>query len=288
MRVIGRRLLFVIPLATFALATACSKSSPVAPAGSTASVKGAIVAGTAASTGGVTVSVVGLSTSAALDSSHQFTLRGVPAQYTQLQFTGPGTNARVNIGTLTAGKALTLTLNVSGNSGSVITSSESDEDEDIDDLDPPTSPSDVEIEGLVQGLPPFTAAGSFIVNDHLVLTDGSTLYRHGDTTMTFADLQIGTRVHVKGTPSGSSTLATLVIFQDPNTNTNVNLNGTISALSGSAASFQFIVNGTAVKGDASTSFIGGAFSNLTNGTKVEIKATQMNGFVQATRIHILK
>ena len=76
-------------------------------------------------------------------------------------------------------------------------------------------------------------------------------------------------------------------IQNTNTSTGLNLNGAISEFSGTASAFQFKVNGTLVKGDASTEFFGNSqFAELANGAVVEVKGSQRDGYVYATRIHI--
>src|SRR3954467_2531055 len=67
--------------------------------------------------------------------------------------------------------------------------------------------------------------------------------------------------------------------------------GTISALSGAAAGFQFTAAGRVVKADSTTAIIGDsntvmAFADLKNGGVVEVHGVQHDGFVQATRIHV--
>jgi len=77
--------------------------------------------------------------------------------------------------------------------------------------------------------------------------------------------------------------------QNFNTSVPVNLEGTVSGLTGTAAAFQFTVDGRTVKGDATTEFKGGgkspSFADLANGDDVHVKGTQREGFVQAERIN---
>jgi hypothetical protein len=69
------------------------------------------------------------------------------------------------------------------------------------------------------------------------------------------------------------------------------INGVISNLTGSAASFSFMVGTKTVYGDTQTSFFGDGnrsdtFSNLHNGVRVEVKGAMRNTQVYAQRIHI--
>jgi len=94
-------------------------------------------------------------------------------------------------------------------------------------------------------------------------------------------------VHVKGTTSGGSLLASSIDIQNTNTDVGLNLNGVISGFSGTPSAFQFTVNGQLVKGDASTEFFGNSqFAELVDGATVEVKGSQRTGYVYASRIHI--
>jgi hypothetical protein len=69
------------------------------------------------------------------------------------------------------------------------------------------------------------------------------------------------------------------------------INGTLSNLSGSASAFSFVVGGKTVHGDAQTSFFGDgnrqdSFATLRNGARVEVKGAMRDGLVYAQRIHV--
>lgn len=69
------------------------------------------------------------------------------------------------------------------------------------------------------------------------------------------------------------------------------INGTVSGLTGSAAAFEFTIEGRLVRGDAATQFFGDgnradSFTNLLNGGRVEAKTQARDGFFYAVRIHI--
>ena len=122
-------------------------------------------------------------------------------------------------------------------------------------------------------------------------TDASTVIRQGGSTMTFADIAIGFRVHVKGRTAGPNLLATSIEIQNINTTIPVNVNGIIDTVAGSAASFQFKIGSQLVKGDAQTVFFGDGsaartFADLSDGDRVEVKGQQRDGYVYAERIHI--
>jgi hypothetical protein len=162
-----------------------------------------------------------------------------------------------------------------------------------------------EVQGRIQALPPATAPLTFTVNGETVKTDESTQFVSAGGAVTFVDLKIGMETHVKGTLSGSILTAGVVeIDQDQNEPepepgdpapapqpNEVELSGTVSSVSGTSASFQFMVNGSLVKGDGTTTFtrdgnVTPSFSMLANGEAVEVTGTQQTGFVQAARIQI--
>ena len=118
------------------------------------------------------------------------------------------------------------------------------------------------------------------------MTDANTTFYLAGAPVSFSSLEIGQRVHVKGQTNAGSLLARSIDIQNTNTTIGVNLNGTVSAFTGTAAAFQFQVDGRLVKGDALTEFYGNSrFLDLVNGGKVEVKGSQRDGFVYAQRIH---
>ena len=69
------------------------------------------------------------------------------------------------------------------------------------------------LEGRVEPLPPPRAALTFKAAGRTVRTDSSTRFVDGSDTRAFADLQIGRRVHVKGSMSGDTFTAAQVELQ---------------------------------------------------------------------------
>ena len=74
-----------------------------------------------------------------------------------------------------------------------------------------------------------------------VTTSNVTTFRVQGQPATFADLAIGQRVHVKGQPGPNSLLATFVDIQNTNTDVGFNVNGNVSAFTGTISAFQFMV-----------------------------------------------
>ena len=112
------------------------------PVETTATISGTVDAGASSSSvssqsqhssAGLRVSVLGTSVSTTTDASGQFTLSGVPAgQTVTLRFEGPGIDARVEIGGLTPGQMLRVSIQVSGSNAHVV---------GVDDPSPSPSPS---------------------------------------------------------------------------------------------------------------------------------------------------
>ena len=89
----------------------------------------------------------------------------------------------------------------------------------------------------------------------------------------FDDIEIGYRVHVKGSTSGSALLASEIVVQNTITTIPVNVNGVIDSLAGDEDAFQFKIGSRLIKGDEETEFFGNgnadAFEDLENGVRVE-------------------
>lgn len=253
------------------------------PSPTTASISGTIagassaqlLASTAgnAAAAGMTVTIAGTTLSTSVNSLGQFLFSTVPpGAAVVLRFDGAGASAQLPIGTLTAGETLTLTVTVNGGSAAIQSQ---------------TRGNGKEIEGRIESILP----GTIVVAGRTVTVDAATTIRRGETVMTFAELIVGMRVHVKGTPTGSgetaTTAASQIIVQNVNTSVPVNLQGTVSNLTGTASAFELKVQGRTVKGGATTTFKGGkspSFAGLANGGKVHVKGTQQNGYVQATTV----
>lgn len=292
-RIVVRRLgqFLILVLVAAVSASACSSANPSGPSATSsgAVINGALVSesGTAtkhsasgagsATVPGLVVSVAGTAISAAVDSADQFVLRDVPAGTLQLVFTAPGLNGSISLADVQAGDTVDIGVMVSG--GTVVLDSNSRR-----------RGSDTELEGRIEALPPTTAAGTFIVaGRHVTTTDATRFFFRGDEPATFADLEVGMRVHVKGQRNGNTLMAAIVRMQNPKVDLPVNLNGIVEDLTGTLAAFQFTVDGRQVKGDADTTWQGNSrFSDLANGKRVEVKGEPKNGYVYALRIHVNK
>jgi hypothetical protein len=272
-----RALTLFVPIALF-ISAACG-GSPTFPSGGTATITGTVVgsAGGSSSTAGsssagTSVSVVGGSANSTVDMNGRFTLTGVRAgDNIELRFRGQGFDVRVTIGQIEGSEDVTITIVRNGQTFVLDRLRRHGRDKE-------------ELEGRIDGLPPTTAAGTFTIAGQNVQTDADTKIVKGGAPATFADLQIGMRVHVRGTPNANGVLAKLIIIQNVNVDLGFELEGTISAFTGTASDFNFIVDGRLVKGDATTEFDDITFAQLANGVRVEVKGEIRIGFIFARKI----
>ncbi len=242
--------------------------------------------GTAASP--LRVQVAGTNLTTTVTPAGQFTLSDVPGGSVQLHFTGDGADASVGLGQpVSPGETVTVTVTVAGSHA------------EIDSEDHGGDGQQDQIEGLIESLPPTQPAGTLVVAGRTIATDASTVITQGGAARTFADLAVGQRVHVKGHTSGTAFLATRIEIQNDNTTVPVNVNGVVSGLTGTAAAFQFTVNGRQITGDAQTLFYSSenetqdadstpalTFADLKDGERVEVKGQQRDPTVYAVRIYI--
>lgn len=274
-----RRLLgIVLAIATASSACGGKGTSPTSPSATTTPASGSSATITGAVQGASAVSVMGTALTATVDGAGRFALNNVPAGDVQLQLTGSGANATLPLAAVQPAQTIDLVVTVAGSSASIESQTR-------------VGSGGVEIEGRVESLPPTTAALTFKTAGRVVTTDSSTRFQDGSATRSFGDLQIGMRVHVKGSTSGNTVLAALVEMQNSQVDVPVEVNGIVDTLTGTATAFQFKVGSTVVKGDNNTVFFGDGdkpdtFADLKNGKRVEVKGQQRDGFVYATRLKI--
>lgn len=139
------------------------------------------------------------------------------------------------------------------------------------------------ISGTVSGL------GQFVLNG--VPAGSSQLNFSGaavNVTVSFAPVQgtetISLTVKISGNQAEVET-------EEHDNHGELEINGIVSGLTGTASSFSFMVGSKSVHGDGKTSFFGDgnrsdSFATLKNGARVEVKAAMANGQVYAERIHI--
>lgn len=252
-----------------------------------ASSPGAVIAGTVAGAGsaalfnttssaaGMTVAIEGTPLTTTVNGVGQFMLTNVPPGSITLRFSGAGaSNATAAVGTVAAGETLEVSVAVSGSTAEVTGQ---------------VRGNGSEIEGRVEKIDGTT----LIVAGRTVTTSAATEIRDAETEapMTFSQIAVGMRVHVRGTPTGSgetaTTTASLILVQNTNTSVPVQIDGAVSDLEGTATAFTFRIGSREVRGNGSTEFVGGPtpqFAGLADGVDVHVSGQQDNGWVQASRI----
>jgi hypothetical protein len=241
--------------------------APVSPApGPAATITGSVQGAAAvssllsASTGhavtGVTVTVVGTNLSSTVDAAGRFTLLNVPPGDVRLQLAGGGTNATLDLGAVQALQSIDLVVMVSGSSASI-------------DSQVKSGAGEAQLEGRVESLPPTMAALTFKAAGRTVRTDSGTRFVDGSVTRSFGDLQIGMRVHVKGSLSGDSFTATRVELQSaatpapttptpppptptPPQDSSASIHGVLKSIGGAKPSLVLLVDTTTVRTSSGT------------------------------------
>ncbi len=250
----------------------------------------AVMASTAATTNsaaaGLTVTVVGTSISATVTGTGQFTLNGVPAGSTQLNFSGSGVNVTVNISPVQGTETISITVKISGNQAEV-------ESEAHDNH------GDAELHGIVAALSGSSSSFDFTVGGMKVRGDSqTTFFGDGDKPDTFASLRNGAKVEVKGVTRDGFVYAQRIHINggnsgadddndddnepdddhdnggDDNKAGEAEASGTISGITSGCPSITFSVGGTAVSTNPSTEFEGAACTALKNGDKVKVEGTR--------------
>jgi hypothetical protein len=127
----------------------------------------------------------------------------------------------------------------------------------------------------------------------------TTVIRHGNRTMQFADLKVGDHVEARGTIDGATLTATEVKVEregeddnededDDNAGRQAEVSGVISGSTGTCPTVTFTVQSTKVTVNKDTSFPDKPCADATkNGAKVEVKgAKQTDGSILATRVSL--
>jgi len=150
----------------------------------------------------ITITISGTNISTTATPGGTLVLNGVPAGNVELHFMGSGVDARNTIADVADNEQIHIVVNVHcGNA-----------DIEINDLENPNH--GVELEGLIASIN--VGARSMVVDGKTVSVPANAVIRHGDKPFTLADLKVGQRVHVKGTMSGSTIVASEVMLQDEN------------------------------------------------------------------------
>lgn len=271
------------------LTSACGGSSPTSPSSGGASISGSIVGGSSAAgmssrsvrpqaapaVAGMSVAVKGTSNKTNVDGNGRFALTDVPNGHVDLEFSSPsGFNSTVGLDDVQSSESISLSLSLTDSSV-------------VLDAAQRSAGSEVQLEARVEAVPPETTPLHIQAGGVDVTTTAATTFTLNGGSGAFADLVPGVRVHVKGQSAGTGIAARSVSIQNTNAEIPIPINGIVQGKTGTAASFEFTIDGRLIKGDSTTEFFGNSeFADLVDGVRAEVKGRQQNGFVFAMRIHV--
>jgi hypothetical protein len=150
----------------------------------------------------------------------------------------------------------------------------------------PTSPTPIQVlQGQVQTLLP---PSGLMVADRSITTDASTQFYLAGQPTTYMALVVGQRITVRGQSTASQLLATQIDLEPVSSPPEFPVAGVVHNLSGERAAFEFTLNGTPLRGDTATVFLGAPqFNHLANGAYVHAMAAERTGFTYLVNIAIL-
>jgi hypothetical protein len=291
---------------TAALASACGGNASLSPTAPSSASSGASISGTisgsamaavravgadagsfsALESRGVTITIVGTGISTTADNQGQFTLTNVPTGTVTLNFTAPGANATITLTGVGPNDKVQISVTVNGNSAHVDSEHHSKPDNDKR-----------EFQGRILTID--ATETSFTISGLTVKTTDTTIIRHGNRRLTFADLKVGDHVEARGTKDGTTLTGTEIKVEadegndDDHDNGNHNggeAEGVVSGSTGTCPAVTFMVGTKKITTDSSTSFRHGTCADATtNGAMVEVKGTkQSDGSILATRVELEK
>lgn len=167
-----------------------------------------------------------------------------------------------------------------------------DENEDDDDNPPPQPPQNPEasIDGRLNAMAGAVPGLTLTVNTTTVRTSSATTVKRRGDPLTLAALQVGQTLEVEGTRRSDGSIDARKITiedddDDENEDNEVELEGTMSGLTGTCPGLSFSVNSRAITTNAGTEFDKGPCSAFRNGDRVQVKGrAQTGGSVLATRL----
>lgn len=282
----------ILVLAAFACA-ACggdasqSPASPSSGAGVSSASQGARIQGNVSAgqpLAGMAAQVAGTSISSPVNAGGGFSLDNVPSGAVQLRFVGSGVDASVGLNPVQPGDVVSVLVGVSGATATIQSESRN-------------AGGKVELEGRIEAFPVEVGdpKDNLVVAGRTVEVTPDTAIWKGSAKLDFKDLQIGQRVHVKGTLGAEAIVADSITLQNTNEWIPVNVNGIVESLNdpplATGMTFSFKIGSRVIQGNAVTAFSGDTnvpptLADLKNGQRVEVKGELRDGFVYAVRIHI--
>ncbi len=147
-------------------------------------------------------------------------------------------------------------------------------------------------DGKVVGFVSAKFADTLTVNGITVAGGPGVVIRHGNRTLTMADIQVGDHIQARGTMDGTTLVATEIKVEDTGNDNDegeggAELKGTVSAFSGAATcpAATFMIGTTKVTTSATTVFDDVTCATLADGAIVEVEGTkQADGSILATKV----
>ena len=147
-------------------------------------------------------------------------------------------------------------------------------------------------DGTVVGFVSAKFADTLTVNGITVAGGPGVVIRHGNRTLTMADIMVGDHIQARGTMDGTTLVATEIKVEDTGNDNDegagqAELKGTVSAFSGAATcpAATFMIGTTKVTTSATTVFDDVTCATLANGAIVEVDGTtQADGSILATKV----
>ena len=152
--------------------------------------------------------------------------------------------------------------------------------------------------GELSGFVTAKGTDSITVNGITVKVVADTVIRHGHTTLTLADIEVGDHVQVRGTgdEAGTTLTATEIKVEDTGNDNDDNdetpettepLKGTVAGLSGTCPALTFTIGTKTVHTNASTVFDDVTCATLANGNIVEVTGTtQADASILASKVEL--
>lgn len=153
---------------------------------------------------------------------------------------------------------------------------------------PPQNP-EVSIDGMLKTIVGAVPMLTLMLNTTPVHTTSATIVQRSGNMLTLAALQVGQTLEVEGTRRTDGSIdakkITIEDAENENEDNEVEVEGTMTLLTGTCPTISFTVSGVSFKTSASTRFDDTACAAFKNGDKVEVRGTKpSSGPVLVTRL----
>ena len=222
-----------------------------------------------------TVTVAGTSIGSPISGNGTFTLSGVPPGDVRLEFNIGGVLATLTLTAVQQLERITLSVIVNGTAATISGNIRE------------ASDSTTELEGRIAAIS--AESRTFQVLGITVTVPAGATVAHGSTPVLLSDLRAGDLVHVKGTRTAATMIASEVYVQNPVGTPlgDVSFEGVVTAVGAGCPPATLTVNGKTVTSTESTQILAGGCSDLIAGVTVAVTGTTLaNGSIRASKIRI--